>query len=599
VFPAKVLSTFLALALFVLPFSHLKAAEPNLPTHARSPITAALVAGDRRLVVANQRSGTLSLIDCEKLEVIGEIPIGERLSHLVALDDRRLLVTDEVANELIAVEYRDDTLVVRSRSRTGHAPARLAANSKVNLAIVSFPWARQVDVVAIDWNPAAVTLCRRQRVRLNFSPGELAITSEGSAVVVDAFGGHLAIADHLSILPSDPNSFREVSRLPTHNMCGLTLSRDETGFALLAHFRPRPTLRDPKRSQQAQQVRLDFKFAQFEVRGTNLTGLAERIAFTINDPNGPGRGDPSAAVHLRNDHLAIAYAGSNELVISENGFRPNAYSTGVRPVAGLADTALKRIYVINQLSDSISVYDLTRDNHEKIVSVQAKNISLGPAPPLTPADRGERLFYDARLSADGWMSCHSCHTDGHTSGILADTLGDGGYGAPKRTPTLLGTRLTDPWAWNGSQRELGGQVHQSLATTLHTTDITPEQVNDLTAFLHTLPPPPPLKPLMDEPEDIAQLARGKAIFAREGCAQCHVPPLTFTSPDIYDVGLEDEAGNRKFNPPSLRGVSQNYRFFHDGRAHSLEAVFTEHAHMLKSTLTDGDVHDLVRYLESL
>ena len=36
------------------------------------------------------------------------------------------------------------------------------------------------------------------------------------------------------------------------------------------------------------------------------------------------------------------------------------------------------------------------------------------------------------------MSCHSCHTDGHTSGRLADTLGDDTFGTPKRVLSLLG-----------------------------------------------------------------------------------------------------------------------------------------------------------------
>ena len=40
---------------------------------------------------------------------------------------------------------------------------------------------------------------------------------------------------------------------------------------------------------------------------------------------------------------------------------------------------------------------------------------------------------------DDWYSCHSCHTDGHTTGeIGGNTLGDGHYGAPKRIMTLLG-----------------------------------------------------------------------------------------------------------------------------------------------------------------
>ena len=53
---------------------------------------------------------------------------------------------------------------------------------------------------------------------------------------------------------------------------------------------------------------------------------------------------------------------------------------------------------------------------------------------MTAADRGERLFFDGRLSHDGWLSCQSCHTDGHTNNALADTLGDGSFGAAKRLP---------------------------------------------------------------------------------------------------------------------------------------------------------------------
>jgi cytochrome c peroxidase len=197
------------------------------------------------------------------------------------------------------------------------------------------------------------------------------------------------------------------------------------------------------------------------------------------------------------------------------------------------------------------------------------------------------------------MSCHSCHSDGHTNYQLADTLGDGTQGTPKRVLTLRGTRLTDPWAWNGQVRSLNDQVRKSLETTMHAKGITPQQVDDLTAFLHTLAPPPPLQPATDEPQDQTQLARGSALFNQLGCAKCHVPPLTYTSSDAYDVGLEDEKGQRKFNPPSLRGVSQGYSFFHDGRAKQLEDVFTIHGHQLDRPLEKAELADLLRYLRSL
>ena len=134
---------------------------------------------------------------------------------------------------------------------------------------------------------------------------------------------------------------------------------------------------------------------------------------------------------------------------------------------------------------------------------------------------------------------------------------------------------------------------------MHAPKFTPQDVLDLTAFLHTLPFPPPLQPATKEPEDQMQLSRGEHLFTELGCAKCHVPPLTYTSPEVYDVGFADEQGLTKFNPPSLRGVSQGYSFFHDGRAKTLDEVFTVHGHQLSRELQLSELRDLLRYLRSL
>ena len=89
------------------------------------------------------------------------------------------------------------------------------------------------------------------------------------------------------------------------------------------------------------------------------------------------------------------------------------------------------------------------------------------------------------------MSCHSCHTDGHTNNLLSDTLGDGSYGAPKRVPSLLGVAATGPWTWTGSIPRLEDQIRKSIVTTMHGTKPTDEQVADLAAYLSSLAPPSP------------------------------------------------------------------------------------------------------------
>jgi cytochrome c peroxidase len=147
-------------------------------------------------------------------------------------------------------------------------------------------------------------------------------------------------------------------------------------------------------------------------------------------------------------------------------------------------------------------------------------------------------------------------------------------------------------------RELHEQVQKSLENTMHAPKFTPQDVLDITAFLHTLSFPPPLQPATEAPEDKAQLVPRRFV-QQPRLRKCHVPPLTYTSPEIYEVGLEDEKGLKNFNPPSLRGVGQGYNFFHDGRAKTLEAVFTEHAHQLDRPLEKAELADLLRFLRSL
>lgn len=55
--------------------------------------------------------------------------------------------------------------------------------------------------------------------------------------------------------------------------------------------------------------------------------------------------------------------------------------------------------------------------------------------------------------------------------------------------------------------------------------------------------------------DFGTCPRERRVFEKLDCVHCHKPP-TYTSDQAYDVGLPDEAGLRRFNPPSLLGLSQ-------------------------------------------
>jgi YVTN family beta-propeller protein len=319
--------------------------------------------------------------------------------------------------------------------------------------------------------------------------------------------------------------------------------------------------------------------------GTNVLRDGRQIDL---GETGNGAGDPGVIVFAPSGQLVAALAGVDEIRIGpEPGRLPIRTAVGRRPAAIAIRPDGLTAYVANSLDDTLSVVDMA-------TGLYHATISLGPRPELSAADRGERLFFDARLAHDGWMSCHSCHSDGQANGRVADTLGDGDFGAPKRVPSLLGVTATGPWGWLGGFTSLDNQVRQSIASTMQGPEPARGAVSDLVAYLKTLEPPKPASRSFEA----AEVSRGRAVFLGQGCAECHAAP-EYTTPKTYDVGLPDEVGHRRFNPPSLRGVGRREPFLHDGRAATLEEVFRVHRHPCDTALQPGEIADLLAFLRTL
>jgi cytochrome c peroxidase len=415
-------------------------------------------------------------------------------------------------------------------------------------------------------------------------------------VVADAFAGNIAVIN-------PPRGVIEsVRALPAHNIRGMAISADGERV-LVSHQVLSPLARadfdDVHWGNLMQNVVRDLSLASILDADADL--LAGSRVTRLGDV-GNGAADPAGlavvpGVHSTEGVLPVssswlqALSGVGEVAI-DTGTARLRLSVGSRPIDIAWDEKRRVAYVVCMLDDTIAVVDL--DAADVIA-----HITLGPRPQPTPRDRGERLFFDGRRSHDGWLSCHSCHTDGHTNGGLADTLGDESYGTAKKIPSLLGVRDTNPWGWNGRFRELHAQVTASFTSTMHGTAPTAYETADVVAFLHTLRPPPAVDDGMQSDAVRDRIEQGRRLFAGLSCRSCHVPPLTYTIDGVFDAGIRDEAGLSEFNPPSLRGVSQRASFFHDGRAPTLEAVFTDHAHQLPRELAGDELQSLLAFLRSL
>jgi YVTN family beta-propeller protein len=548
----------------------------------------ALTNDGRWLFTANRRSGSISTIDTDKRQVSHEISVGKTLSDIcLTRDGRFLLAVDEEAHELVLFARTGAELSLAGRLRVSPYPVSVRVSGDGSHCFVASLWSRRLTIVRLDLSAErkSPAMSAAKVLDLPFAPRvQQLVRDDAHLLVADSFGGRLAIVDVKAA------KLTGVRTLPAHNIRGLAVSHD--GKKLLVAHQILNDLAETTHNDVHWGVLLS-NVLRWIVLDRVISGqghILEGAYVNMTGDTQSAGGDPSAVAITPDGEALIAIAGMDELGMGrDRDYSLTRVSVGKRPVALAISPDGRTAYVANQFSDSVSVVDLA-------TASMKIEISLGPTPELSQIDRGEVLFHNARLSLDGWMSCHSCHTDGHTNGLLNDNLGDGTFGAAKRVLSLLGVAETKPWAWNGQVASLEEQVRKSITTTMQGERPRDADVRALTAYLEGLKPAPPLGPLRGV--DAAAVARGRQIFQDHRCESCHAPP-SYTSAGRFDVGLSDTQGRKEFNPPSLRGVSQREPYFHDNSAATLREVFTKHRHMLESDLTEREIDSLLAFLESL
>jgi cytochrome c peroxidase/DNA-binding beta-propeller fold protein YncE len=559
------------------------ASDKSLPKRIRQPVAMALDDTGNRLFVANHRAGTISTLDTQLQKTIAETDVGESLADLALLtDNTHLLAVDESAHQLVVLKRKADVLHVVRRLQVSPYPVSMVVSKNDEYCCIASLWSRRlsiIDLSAIN-APRIVSV-----IDLPFAPRKQILVSDTTLIVADSFGGALGIIDVKS------GRLKHLQQIEAHNIRGLAVSSSRKEL-LISHqilYSDKATTTPGVHwggvlINTVRRMMIDALVAgKSEITrpgSLSYLGIPDRAA-----------GDPGDLVVSRDNRQIVAFAGVNEVALSDDGisFRERL-AVGRRPSAIRLSLDQKHCYVANRFSDSISVVGFEPFK-------QIANISLGPRPKLTTTARGEMLFYDSRLASDGWYSCHSCHTDGHSNGGLNDNFGDDSYGAPKRVLSLLGTGRTAPWAWNGRVDKLEQQVRRSIEVTMRGPEPTVKQVQAIVAYVRTLRPPPSVAKLRGQDQH-SLIEPGRKLFKSLGCTACHEPP-NYTSRDSFDVGIADENGQKQFNPPSLRGVSQRGSFFHDSRAKNLSEVLQRFQHGLDQAITETERDALIRFLNSL
>ena len=280
-----------------------------------------------------------------------------------------------------------------------------------------------------------------------------------------------------------------------------------------------------------------------------------------------------------------------------------------------------------------------------------------PEPPAADPARvalGAQLFHDPQLSADGKVSCASCH-DLATGGDdgRARSVGVNGTVGGINAPTVIGTGLDIAWSWDGRAPTLEGQINGPLqspkvmgaawgsviarlesdatytalfASAYPERGITPSTVRDaIAAFERSLLG---LGNRFDQylAGDEAALTEkerfGYDLFKYYGCSSCHqgrnvggnlyqrlglvneyfaqrAEPITAADWGRYNVtGAEED--RHVFKVPSLRMAAHTAPYLHDGSAATLrDAVDVMFRFQIGRTAPDVHKDAIIAFIKTL
>lgn len=540
--------------------------------------------------VTETAEGTLAVIDTAAGKVVDRISTGgKRPVGLALAPGGLLLVTNTYSNSVGLIDTQAGKLL-RTLSVPG-MPWGVAVDAEGKRAFVT---ASQLDeVVVLDLPSGEV----RGRVGVGRRPQAVELSADGTALAVaNMAGGSLSVVN--------PDSLKEEARvrLKGVNVRGLSLTGDggEAYVTLMPAFNAKPTS-DPAEMWHnlVQAVRLQGESsAPAEDQWMDFA----RAPGSVEVYGSPDQYDIVLDASARFAWMAVG--GRDVLTrITIHDRRRDAIwpisqveaPVGANP-RGLAMTPDgKQVWVSNHLGNNLTVVDAAS---MKVL----RTIDLGPASKVDPSIRGQYLFHNAGMTRTLRFSCASCHPDGSSDGLAWNFVH-----VPDRFPRRNsrdlrnGTAATAPFRWSGHEKHLAGFVEDEVTGLLGGAKPSAADTEALIAAIRAMELPP--SPFRTGDGKLTESAeRGRALFdGKAGCTTCHA------GPNAGGTGLSAWIGTTpagmKVDVPQLRGVYDGAPYLHDGRAASLEDVFSrfnaERLHGKADLLGEAERADLLRYLREL
>ena len=547
------------------------------------PFGLALDATGRRLFVACRNQDRVAVIDTLDLKEQAAISVGIRptdVAYCQTPSGERLIVPNSGSDNISVLSV--SPLAELTRSAAGREPYAVAVYANGRRVYIANRMATHDEVLS---QPAS----------------EVTVLDPSNGHVLNRVELHSAhLAEGVAEVPARGWVMNSMVRV--RNLVPITQVKDgwvmSTGVAI------------SKKDGEVTQVPLDEANAYFSDPSGIVASPDGRRAYVAS-----GGADVVTVLDLDRLGAWLARAGEAEKSDAiENMALSYRYvaariPTGCNPQHLALSPDGSRLFVAERLDDRVLVVDTTSLK-------PVGRIVLGDGGLDDPIRLGERVFTRARYTFQGQFSCRSCHPDGHVDGLSYDFDGAGVGDNLLANRSLCGVAGTEPFKWNGKNPTLQYQDGPRFARVLMRTDQIPgPQLDQLATFIEHLPPTrtlpwgrvgQPLTPAEERGRKLffaTQRTNGTPIPVARQCQTCHRPPL-FTNRLLTSVGTQgaqDTSG--VFDTPHLIGVGAMAPYLHDGRAKTLEEIWTvyqkDDLHGVSSYWSKQQLNDLVEYLKTI
>lgn len=574
-------------------------APPPEPEPAyRSPAAVVLSADGARAFAVNQSAGTVAVVDTAARKLLAEVEVGS-FPGAAALspDGRRLFVACQYDDAVAEVELA--TLRVSRRLATGHEPQGLQVSRDGRRLFVANYLSATVSVIEL------LTGATLAELPVGRGPRFLALSADGGRLLVsNGLGRSVTVID---VARSAILETRELDRASILREVAFT---PDGQWGLVAHVLSRdgqiPTqmergwihsnglsLFDLRRPGHSAVLLLDRLFDG----AANPYGLAvspdgRRAFVTLAGVHEVALVDLEAARRLLGplEGPALTLLSQDVEYAEKNKLARRVPSGGLGPRGLALDARRGELWVAHYFEDQLTVLDAATG------AVRAQ-VPLGPSLPRTQRREGELLFNDARITYQRWFSCVSCHEEDAGIDALNWDLPNDGTGNTKNVKSLRDAHDTAPAMWSGVRADMDAAVQAGQRFQGFLPDAAKHPA--LAAYLSSpARPPNPYRKV-----DPAVLARGARAFTRAKCDTCHPGPR-FTDLKKHDLGLGTSVDLlSRFDTPSLRECYRSGPWLHDGRAETLESIFSEHdplgLHGRMAELSPAERLELLAFVRSL